>query len=73
MVVEAVWPKEAVLAVRVEPKRAVEVEFAAMKEPVLSIVKSEVPAAFLNFRKLPVKPVVEEAVIRVPVVPVAFT
>ena len=51
----------------------VEVELAAIKEPVLSMVKRAVPAALRNFKKLPVKEGVEEALIKVPVVPVAFT
>ena len=51
----------------------VEVELAAMKEPVLSILKSSEPAELVKERNLPVKEGVEEALIKVPVVPVAFT
>ena len=41
--------------------------------PVSSILKSSVPAALVKERNLPVKEVVEEALIKVPVVPVALT
>ena len=51
----------------------VEVEFAAINDPVASTEKSAVPAAFKNLKKLPTKPVVEEALMRLPVVEVAFT
>jgi len=51
----------------------VEVELRARKEPVASTLKSAVPAALMKRRKLPTKPVVEEAEIKFPVVEVAFT
>ena len=62
----------------------VEVEFRAVKfwrvvearvwrAPVESILKSSEPAALLKVRNLPLKPVVEEAEIKLPVVEVAFT
>ena len=43
------------------------------RAPVLSILKSSVPAALLKERNLPLKPVVEEAEIKLPVVEVALT
>jgi len=48
-------------------------EAVVCKAPVESILKSSVPAALTNLKKLPAKPVVEEATIKLPVVPVAFT
>ena len=48
-------------------------EAVVCKAPVESILKSSVPAALTNLKKLPAKPVVEDAEIKLPVVPVAFT
>lgn len=78
MVVEAVPPiasEEPVkeLAKLLVEVAEVEVELAAKNEPVASTVKRAVPAAFKNLKKLPTKPVEEEATIKLPVVPVAFT
>ena len=66
------------LPVKLPEKREVEVaevvvELAASKEPVLSTRKSSEPAELVKERNLPVKEGVEEALIKVPVVPVAFT
>ena len=49
------------------------VEAVVWRAPVLSILKSSVPAELVSFKKLPANPVVEEATIKLPVVPVAFT
>ena len=49
------------------------VEAVAWSAPVSSTRKSSVPAALVKERNLPAKPAVEEALTRVPVVPVAFT
>ena len=51
----------------------VEVELAARKEPVESMRNSSVPASLVKLKNLPVKLLVEEALMRMPVVPVAFT
>lgn len=47
------------------------VEARVCKAPVLSIRKSSVPAALFSLKKLPAKPVVLEALIKLPVVVVA--
>lgn len=47
------------------------VEAVVCKAPVESILKSSVPAALFKRKKLPAKPVVEEALIKLPVVVVA--
>ena len=49
------------------------VEAVVCKAPVESILINSVPAALLKLRNLPPKEVVEEAEIKLPVVPVAFT
>ena len=49
------------------------VEAVVCKAPVESILKSSVPRALVKERNLPAKEVVEEATIKLPVVPVAFT
>ena len=49
------------------------VEAVVCKAPVESILKSSVPRALVKERNLPAKLVVEEATIKLPVVPVAFT
>ena len=78
LVDEAVVEKELVEVALVEVA-AREVKFwrvedaAVTKPPVDSTWNRSVPAELKNFKKLPVKETVEEALMRVPVVPVAFT
>lgn len=78
MVEVADWPTLRVFAVIILLKELVEVAlvevaFAPIKLPALSTLKSVVPAAFINFKKFPVNPVVEEATTRSPAVEVALT
>lgn len=78
LVEDAVVEKKLVEVALVEVEfRAVKfcrvVEAVAWSAPVSSILNSSVPAALVKERNLPVKLVVEEALIKVPVVPVAFT
>ena len=49
------------------------VEAVVCRAPVESILKSSVPAALLKVKNFPAKLVVEEAEIKLPVVPVALT
>ena len=77
-VVEALVLKKLVEVAEVEVEfRAVKfwrvVEARVWRAPVESILKSSEPAALLKVRNLPLKPVVEEAEIKLPVVEVAFT
>ena len=68
---EVVLPVTVKFPITVE--EAVEMKPEEVKRPVASTEKSAVPTEFRNFRKLPVKLKVLEAVIRSPVVLVAFT
>ena len=78
LVLEAVVEKKLVEVAEVEVElMAVKfckvVEAVVCRAPVESILKSSVPTELVRERNLPVKETVEEALMRVPVVPVALT
>ena len=78
LVEEAVVEKKSVVVAEVvvafTPVKFCKVEDAVVRKPPSELIlKSSVPAEFKKERNLPVKLTVEEALIKVPVVPVAFT